>query len=163
MSINLNNSVSRLGSENLRFVSWLSSSGHRNSMGASLSLGRVIAARLPFCTESLGNMDDISLSFNMRNSESVYWIIDAVNELVIIDRKAVFEFAKQFWCWRHYQANMPAVCYGTDQTKRIKDFFSMGTILSDSTIKCIEESAESLPYLTSGFDTLVATITAPAQ
>lgn len=163
MSINLNNNVSKLGSENLRFVSWLSSSGHRNSMGASLSLGRVIAARLPFCTECVGNMDDVSLSFSMRNSENVYSIIDAVNELVIIDRKAVFEFTKQFWCWRHYQANMPAVCYGTDQTKRIKDFFSMNTVFTDSTIKCIEESAESLPYLTSGFDMLVSTITTPAQ
>ena len=163
MSFQLNNSVAKLGADNIRFISWLSSSGHRTSMGASLALGRVIASRLPFSVESVGNMEDICLSFNMRNSESVYQIIDAVNELVIIDRKAVFEFAKQFWCWRHYQANMPAVCYGTDQTKRIKDFFSMGTILSDSTIKCIEESAESLPYLTSGFDTLVATITAPAQ
>ncbi len=161
MSIQLNNSVSKLGSENLRFISWLSSSGHRISMGASLSLGRVIAARLPFCTECIGNMDDVSLSFNMRNSEHVNSVIDAVNELVVIDRKAVFEFTKQFWCWRHYQATMPAVCYGTDQTKRIKDFFNMGNIFSDNTIQCIEGSAESLPYLTSGFDSLIESITNP--
>jgi hypothetical protein len=97
----------------------------------------------------------------MRNSESVNSIIDAVNELILIDRKAVLEFTKQLWCWRHYQASMPAVCYGTDQTKRLRDFFSMGTIFTESTIKCIEESSENLPYLSSGFDTLVSTISAP--
>ena len=161
MSFQLNNSVAKLGADNIRFISWLSSSGHRTSMGASLALGRVIASRLLFSVESVGNMEDICLSFNMRNSESVNSIIDAVNELILIDRKAVLEFTKQLWCWRHYQASMPAVCYGTDQTKRLRDFFSMGTIFTESTIKCIEESSENLPYLSSGFDTLVSTISTP--
>jgi hypothetical protein len=162
MSFQLTNNIAGLGADNIRFISWLSSSGHRTSTAASISLGRVIGCKLAFCPEALNNIGDITLSFNMRCSEETGSIIDAVNELIIIDRKAVMDYAKQVWCWRHHQAVMPAACYGTDNTKRLRDFFGIGYIFSETGIKCIEECAESLPYLTSGFEQLVATIHKPS-
>lgn len=159
MNASVLNNVASLKPETMRFISSLAANGTSRSMSTSLALGRVIACALPFSTFSNNDQSDRELAFSVKHSIEVNTVIDAINEFVLIDRQAVLEFTRNFWCYRLDMAMLDPIVYNLQEDRKVADFFGYRKHFSDEVINHIATTSASFTTLTNNFKVLVNTIT----
>lgn len=135
----------------IAFVSKMNASALAKSAEASMVIGRVLMVKM---TAINTGVTDPDMFFRGTYEQSIQAAIDAVNELVIIDREAAMRFARQLYSARHRIATMSAI-HTPITNNGYEDFFNLRLSIEPKYLEVMQTNAPVVGELSRGFCGLI--------
>lgn len=145
-----------LPSNLISFASRMNSSTLAKSKQASLALGRALMVRLTTIEQGINDPD---IYFRGKFECSIRPVIDAINEIVVIDREETMRCARQMYCVRHRIANMSPV-FSSISKEGFEDFFQLRLSMDQDYLNVIRTNEAIMGELSVGFDAMITHVTA---
>jgi len=135
----------------ISFVSKMNASALAKSTEASMVIGRVLMVNMTAVNTGVSDPD---MFFRGTYEQPIQAVIDAVNELVVIDREEAMRFARQLYSARHRIVAMTAV-HTPITSNGYEDFFNLRLSIEPKYLEVMQANAPIMGELSRGFCGLI--------
>lgn len=135
----------------IAFVSKMNASSLAKSAEASMVIGRALMVKTTTIHPAVTDPD---MCFRVKYEQPIQAVIDAVNELVVIDREAAMRFARQLYSARHRIVVMSDT-YTPITSNGYEDFFNLRLSIEPKYLEVMQTNAPIVGELSRGFCGLI--------
>lgn len=148
--------ITKLGPNSQAFLAEMSSLNLSRSTQSSIALAKV----LTFCTAiPTSAVEDIEAFFRTHVQLEIEKTISAVNELMVLDVKAVQAYCLMFYKQRYQAAHPTCHVFSFNKETAVEDFFGISRVVDTATVACIKEDPTTLASRINKFKVMVEELT----
>lgn len=140
--------ITKLSQASQSFISALSTTGKSRSLETSIALGRVLAMDLPLPTAPV---DNVVMFFKLQFQIEMERYVSTLNEIVVLNTSAVFDYALKFYEYRYSLVNPDKYILATNKETGLVDFFKISKVFDSATIAAIQNNPTLLTEQVNSF------------
>lgn len=145
--------ISKLSPESQQFITQIAVSNKTRSAGFSVAVAKVLVDSVNMPSSEL---EDPSIYYLSQVKLGLEQSISTINELIIIDTKAVIDICEQFFNFRYRSANPVKNVYCLNKETCLEDFFGLSRCFENVTLHTIKNEGSAMVVYMNGLKRLVA-------